>query len=49
MTGKHEANTSPDWEKAEIDRANASGLVPVVFRSWVVAAFQQLAAVARPV
>src|SRR5258707_370664 len=31
MTGKHEANTLTDWEKAEIDRANASGLVPVVF------------------
>jgi pimeloyl-ACP methyl ester carboxylesterase len=31
MTGKHEANTLADWEKAEIDRANASGLVPVVF------------------
>src|SRR6478672_6300456 len=31
MTGKHEASTLTDWEKAEIDRANASGLVPVVF------------------
>src|ERR1700681_3416520 len=31
MTGKHEANTLTDWEKAEIERANASGLVPVVF------------------
>jgi non-heme chloroperoxidase len=31
MTGKHESNTLTDWEKAEIDRANASGLVPVVF------------------
>src|SRR5260370_22389777 len=31
MTGKHEANTLTDWEKAEIDRANALGLVPVVF------------------
>ncbi len=31
MTGKHEATTLTDWEKAEIDRANASGLVPVVF------------------
>jgi non-heme chloroperoxidase len=31
MTGKHEANTLTDWEKAEIARANASGLVPVVF------------------
>jgi pimeloyl-ACP methyl ester carboxylesterase len=31
MSGKHEANTLTDWEKAEIDRANASGLVPVVF------------------
>lgn len=31
MIGKHEANTLTDWEKAEIDRANASGLVPVVF------------------
>jgi pimeloyl-ACP methyl ester carboxylesterase len=31
MTGRHEANTLTDWEKAEIDRANASGLVPVVF------------------
>jgi pimeloyl-ACP methyl ester carboxylesterase len=31
MTGKHEAKTLTDWEEAEIDRANASGLVPVVF------------------
>jgi pimeloyl-ACP methyl ester carboxylesterase len=31
MTGKHEANTLTDWERAEIDRANASDLVPVVF------------------
>jgi pimeloyl-ACP methyl ester carboxylesterase len=31
MTGKHETNTLTDWEKAEIDRANASDLVPVVF------------------
>src|SRR5258705_1092944 len=31
MTGKHEANTLTDWEKAEIDRANVSDLVPVVF------------------
>jgi non-heme chloroperoxidase len=32
MTGKHEAGVSTtDWEHAEIERANASGLVPVVF------------------
>jgi pimeloyl-ACP methyl ester carboxylesterase len=31
MTGKHETNTLTDWEKAEIDRANVSDLVPVVF------------------
>jgi pimeloyl-ACP methyl ester carboxylesterase len=31
MTGKHESNTLTDWEKAEINRANASDLVPVVF------------------
>jgi non-heme chloroperoxidase len=31
VTGKHEANALTDWEKAEIARANASGLVPVVF------------------
>jgi non-heme chloroperoxidase len=31
MTGKHETNTLTDSEKADIERANASGLVPVVF------------------
>jgi pimeloyl-ACP methyl ester carboxylesterase len=31
MTGKHETDTLTDWEKSEIDRANASDLVPVVF------------------
>ena len=32
MTGKHEAGVViTDWERAEIDRANASGLTPVMF------------------
>jgi non-heme chloroperoxidase len=31
MAGTHETNTLTQWEKTEIDRANASGLVPVVF------------------
>jgi pimeloyl-ACP methyl ester carboxylesterase len=32
VTGKHEAGVViTDWERAEIDRANASGLTPVMF------------------
>jgi len=32
VTGKHEAGVAiTDWERAEIDRANASGLAPVMF------------------
>ena len=32
MTGRHEPTTTlTDWERSEIDRANASGLVPVMF------------------